>query len=93
MEQPKATYRPAGQGFDTDASQKRTDGTIKRGGGYVTKLDQVQIDFVIRLMALVDTYADTACANGIRSGWAQIARSSVENALIYAAKQATIADK
>jgi len=35
-----------------------------------------------RLMALVDTYADTACVNGIRSGWATMARGSVQQALL-----------
>lgn len=34
------------------------------------------------LMALVDTYADTACVNGIRSGWATMARASIEGELI-----------
>jgi len=37
---------------------------------------------VADLMALVDAYADTACSNGIRSGWAQMARAAVEAALI-----------
>ena len=35
-----------------------------------------------QLMALVDTYADTACVNGIRSGWATMARGSVQQALL-----------
>lgn len=39
-------------------------------------------DLVGDLMALVDTYADTACVNGIRSGWAVMARTSVQQALV-----------
>lgn len=37
---------------------------------------------VADLMALVDTYADTSYVNGVRSGWAQMARANVEKALM-----------
>lgn len=37
---------------------------------------------VADVMALADTYADTAAINGIRSSWAQMARASLEGALL-----------
>lgn len=43
---------------------------------------------VAKLMALADTYADTACANGIRSAWAQMARTALEVELMKRATQA-----
>lgn len=43
---------------------------------------------VAELMALADTYADTACANGIRSAWAQMARTALEVELMKRATQA-----
>ena len=43
---------------------------------------------VAELMALADTYADTACVNGIRSAWAQMARTALEVELMKRATQA-----
>lgn len=43
---------------------------------------------VAELMALADTYADTACANGIRSAWAQMARTALEVELMKRTTQA-----
>lgn len=34
------------------------------------------------MMSLVDAYADTAAVNGIHSSWAQMARASIDGALI-----------
>ena len=43
---------------------------------------------VAELIALADTYADTACVNGIRSAWAQMARTALEVELMKRATQA-----
>ena len=54
----------------------------------MTESKKAQIENVLSsvavadLMALIDTYADTACANGIRSGWSQMARASVLQSLV-----------
>lgn len=44
---------------------------------------------VADLMALADTYADTAVSTGIRSGWAQMARAAIEVALMKERAQPT----
>lgn len=47
---------------------------------------------VADLMALADTYADTACVNGTRSMWAQMARAKLEAELMQRAAPSTQAN-